>query len=457
MQVQTGLAVNMSVWNPSGSNNVHIDQVLPNVGIGWSNMPYEIRTVNGRQCVFKKGTNESLGCHDTRSGAYEQMQALYVKEGGKMGESSSYLVNMDAVQLNEGNASWIHALPLGTYKHPIYGTLDINVERVKRFAESVKKRVRGVEPSINYNHSGGEEAAGWVKDADSRSDGLWLFVEWVAEAATKIKEKKFRYFSAEFANSWEDPQGKSFVDVIVGGALTNRPFMKNLVPLNLSESVVENAFDLVEAITGKTDLKKDETHMNEADLQKIIDGVAAKLAPQPPKIDPPKNNIAKLEEIEELRKLAEANPMVKTLLTHFEHQASSIADSNKRMRETIVDAKLAEFDNSKLTLTPSAKELAREIMLGIPDELTNKFWEFMENVRTSQSFLVELGTRSGASIRPGISSNDKTATQMFNDRMNELMTGAEKLDFLSAAERVAAEDPKLYEAYRLGDGAPASL
>jgi hypothetical protein len=149
--------------------------------------------------------------------------------------------------------------------------------------------------------------------------------------------------------------------------------------------------------------------------------------------------------------------MVKTLLTHFETQAASIAESNKKMRETIVESKLAEFDNSKLTLTPTAKELARDIMLAIPEELTAKFWQFMESVRTSQSFLVELGSRSGASIRPGFTSNDKTATQMFNERMNQLMSGEEKLDFLAAAERVAAEDPKLYEAYRLGDGAPASL
>lgn len=446
----------MSVWSPSGSGEVHVDQVLPNVSVGWGNMPYEVRMDGGRHCVYKKGTDQKIGCHDTHGGALEQMQALYAKEGGKMGENASYLVNLDLITLNEQNASWVHALPLGSYKHPVYGTMDITPERVKRFADNVKVKVRGVEPSINYNHTGGEEAAGWVKDAEPRSDGLWIFVEWVTEAAQKIKEKKFKYFSAEFANSWEDSQGKKFMDVIIGGALTNRPFMKNLVPINLSEAVLENAFDLIEAVTGKTQvqIKGEETHMDEKDLQKIIDGVAAKLS-EKPKVDPPANPVAKLEEMEDLKKLAEANPTVKALLVHFENQAAALAQGAQKMRETFVDSKLSEFDNSNLTLTPATKELAREIMLGLPDGLMNKFWELMENVRTSQTFLVELGERSGAAVRHGHSVADKSAFQMFNERINDLITN-DKLDFITAVERAAANDPKLYELYRKGDGAPVS-
>ncbi len=450
----------MSVWSPSGSDNVHVDSVMPNIGIGWSNMPYEIRMNNGKHCVYKKNTDSSLGCHDTYGGALEQMQALYVKEGGKMGEgNASYLISMDTIQLNDKNGSWIHALPLGTYKHPVYGTISIDVDRAKRFADSVKAKTRGVEPSINYNHSGGEEAAGWVKDAEARSNGLWLFVDWVTDAVTKIKDKKFRYFSAEFADKWEDAQGKTHPDVIVGGALTNRPFMKNLVPVNLSEAVIDNSFDLVESITGKSraELKGEETHMNEADLQKIIDGVAAKLTPTPPKVDTPKTNIAELAEMDDIRKLAETNPAVKMLISHFDEQAKRLSENSKLMRETFVDAKLSEFDNSKLTLTPATKALAREIMLELDEKLIPKFWELMEGVRSSQSFVIELGNRAGAAIRPGFSTTDKTATQLFSERITALQAGDEKMSFMDAVEKAASEDPELYARYRAGEGAPASL
>ena len=421
-------------------------------------MPYEIRNVSGRHCVYKKGTDQKIGCHDTHGQALQQMQALYAREGGKMGENLSYIVSLSDVKL-EGNTTWIHALPFGQYKHPLYGVIDASLDKINGLADSVKKKVRGIDPSINVNHDNEspDGAAAWVKDAQVRSNGLWLFVDFVKDAAEKVKEKKFKYFSLEFADEWEDAQGNKFNDVVVGGALTNRPFMKNLVPINLSESVIDNAFDLVSGITGKsTESLKGDT-MKPEELQAIIDGVTAKLSEQiaPKKNEPSKTDVGKLEELEEFKKLAESNPVAKSLLAHFEFQAQAIADSNKRMRETLVDSKLSEFDNSKLVLTPAAKELAREIMLAVPDEVSSKFYEFMESVRTSSNFMVELGERSGASVRRGTSSADKSATQIFSERVNEKMLN-EKMDFLDAADKVAAEDPALYEAYRFGDGAPAS-
>lgn len=451
----------MSVWSPSGSGEVHVDSVLPSISIGWSLMPYEVRMTNGRHCVYKKGTDQSMGCHDTHGEALEQVAALYAKEGGKMSDTASYLISMDTVTLSENESTkWIHALPLGSYKHPIYGAMDIDVDRVTRYADSVKKKVRGIDPSINYNHDNDspEGASGWVKDAEVRSNGLWLFVDFVKDAVAKIRDKKFRYFSVEFANEWEDPEGKKFKDVVIGGALTNRPFMKNLVPINLSESVIDNAFDLVSAITGKPEEQLKGNSMDDKDLQKIIDGVTAKLSEQvkvtqPKPIETPVSN---LKEVDELRKLAEDNPVINKLFGHFESQAQQLIEQKQLMRETMVDSKLSEFDNSKLTLTPSSKELAREIMLGIPEDMTGKFIQFIESVRASTSFLVELGERSGAAVRRGFNSLEKSATQLFSERTNELMAN-EKISFLEAVDRVAREDPKLYEAYRMGDGAPTSV
>ena len=443
----------MSVYSPSGSGEVHVDKV-----ISGGNMPWEVRMDEGRHCVYKKGTNSKIGCHETHAQALEQVQALYAREGGKMGENLRYIVSLSDVKL-EGDSTWIHALPFGQYKHPVFGVIDASLQKINALADSVKKKVRGIDPSINLNHDNdsADGAAAWVKDSQVRSDGLWLFVEFVKDIAEKVREKKFKYFSLEFADKWEDPQGKEFDDVVIGGALTNRPFMKNLVPINLSESVIDNAFDLVSGITGKdvTSLKEG-TNMDQKDLQAIIDGVTTKLAElnKPPVIED-KTPVAKLEEIEEFRKLAEANPVAKSLLVHFETQAKAIADGNKRMRETLVDSRLSEFDNDKMALTPSAKELAREIMLGMNEELTGKFVAFLENVRTSTNFMVELGERSGAAVRHNYSMGEKSATQEFSERTNKLMLD-EKLDFLTAVEKVASADPTLYERYRMGDGAQAS-
>lgn len=419
-------------------------------------MPWEVRMDGSRHCVYKKGTNSKIACHDTHEQAMAQVRALYAQEGGKMAENLSYIVSLSDLKL-EGDTTWIHALPFGQYKHPLWGVIDASMEKVSGLAESVKKKIRGIDPSINLNHDNDspDGAAAWVKDAEVRSNGLWLFVEFVKDAAQKVRDKKFKYFSVEFADEWEDSEGKKHKDVVIGGALTNRPFMKNLVPINLSEGVIDNAFDLVSGITGKEVATLKEGSMDEKDLQKIIDGVVAKLAEVKPTTEPTKTDVAKLEEIEEFRKLAEVNPVAKSLLAHFEHQAKAIAESGKKMRETLVDSQLAEFDNSKMALTPASKELAREIMLAIPDEVTGKFLQFMEGVRTSANFMVELGERSGAGVRRGFTMGEKTATQEFSERTQELMLN-EKIDFLTAVEKVAAADPALYERYRMGDGAQAS-
>src|SRR5438034_187333 len=159
------------------------------------------------------------------------------------------LVDVSSIHLAD-DKSWIHALPVGEYNHPVYGKMSLTSEKITNFAENIKAKVRGIDPSINEMHgvSGDGPAAGWVKDADARPDGLWLSVEWTPATAQAIKDKKWRYFSAEYRDKWTNPQGKEFKNVIFGGALTNRPFMKNLLPINLSESSVENALELVKVI-----------------------------------------------------------------------------------------------------------------------------------------------------------------------------------------------------------------
>lgn len=360
--------------------------------------------------------------------------------------NSWFVLDVGSVTLSEENgveSSWVHALPLGDYKHPLYGTISINAERAKRFAENVVGKVRGIDPSINYVHDNNNVAAGWVKNAESRADGLWLFVEWVKDAAAAIKDKKWRYFSSEFADEWEDSKGVKFKDVILGGALTNRPFMKNLVPVNLSEETYDLAFDLISAATGKDveALKGGNMPLSEDDLKKIVEGVATKLTES--KVNDP-SPTANVWDDPALKQLAEENPLVKALMNQVESTKTNSIQTAQQLREAEIAHKLAEFDNSKIVMTPVARELAKQILLKLDDGLQEPFWRLLTEMKRGSSFLVELGERSGATVNYG---SPKSAKQQLDD-LAKTIKNERKLSDVDAMEAAVAENPALYARYR---------
>lgn len=155
-----------------------------------------------------------------------------------------FLVDLEGVELDEndpGTARWIQAFPIGKWKHPTYGDIEMTLDRAVNMAANVNAGVRGQDLDIDYDHKEYRaDAAGWVQQAEARSDGLWLNVEWTREAFQKLKDKAYKYFSPEFANVWEHTAtGRKFKDVLFGGALTNRPHLKGILPINLSEFVKE--------------------------------------------------------------------------------------------------------------------------------------------------------------------------------------------------------------------------
>lgn len=391
-----------------------------------------------------------------------------------MGKDHLFLVDLDKVtiDLSEGqkNTSWIHALPLGTYKHPVYGELKFTHENLRQYAESVTKRTRGIDPSINYDHNNESDAAGWVKAAESRADGLWLLVEWTEKAAQKIREKAYRYFSAEFLEEWTNHIGEKLRNVIAGGALTNRPFMKNLLPVNLSESTIEATLAFAEIIAkGQEDLKnlqeskdeEQETRQKEQDveLKKLAEllslpgdsteeTVLAKLAelkgtpPAPQQMPQPTVPVVSLST--ELKKLAEENPMVKALIDTVDAQNKSLAEHNQALKLSEVQKRLSEFDKSKIVLTPQAKNLLHDLAMDMPSELSERLWQLMEMMRNASGLMVELGERAGTQVRYGRARDQKS---LFLDEANRLAQ-EKNISLSEAMDSVARSNPELYQGYR---------
>src|SRR5687768_14389241 len=208
--------------------------------------------------------------------------------GARMG----YWVDLSeaAIKLEElpsgGAQSWIQAMPLGTYHHPRYGKIDIDLQRVQQFAANVNAGVRGIDLDIDYDHKIlRTDAAGWVRKAEARgAEGLWLLVEWTKEAAEKIKNKAFRYFSPEFEDEWEHPKTRQRIkNVLAGGGLTNRPYLKDIQPINLSDLTTGGNMNraLMETVAKKLGVTYDDKTTDEQLTELITKASATDPAPQP--------------------------------------------------------------------------------------------------------------------------------------------------------------------------------
>jgi hypothetical protein len=148
----------------------------------------------------------------------------------------------------------IHVLPVGKWNHPAYGPIVIEREDVAQFKENFDAGLRkGIPITEGHDNgmSGGElPAIGWFTELiDRGANGLYAVVEWTNKGKTLLAEKAFKYFSPEFYSEYEDPETRTIHNnVLVGGALTNKPYFKELEAVVLSEPKINNQFNFNETM-----------------------------------------------------------------------------------------------------------------------------------------------------------------------------------------------------------------
>jgi len=108
---------------------------------------------------------------------------------------------------------------------------------------------------IDYEHKKdpvyGLDAAGWIDDVETRKlteNGkevvtLWIKPkQWLPKAQEVIKSGAKRFFSIEYKLSYKDNDtGKIYQNVLLGGGLTNRPYIHGLAPVALSTEKVNQS------------------------------------------------------------------------------------------------------------------------------------------------------------------------------------------------------------------------
>jgi len=151
-----------------------------------------------------------------------------------------YPIKIDEKVFAEGEyAKEIQVLQVGFWKHPIYGKIKITANDIGEFIKNFNSNIRKDLPITEGHSVGGEElpAVGWFKELlDKGREGLWAVIEWTKLGEKLLEEKAYKYFSPEYYTTYEDPETrKTYNDVLVGGALTNRPYFKGLQAVVLSE------------------------------------------------------------------------------------------------------------------------------------------------------------------------------------------------------------------------------
>jgi hypothetical protein len=383
---------------------------------------------------------------------------------------AGYLVDLRTIKFDDGDdeVRWIQAMPLGKYDHPVHGTIEITPERVQQFAANVNNRIRETDLDIDYDHkAAGGDAAGWVQTAEPRPDGLWLAIKWTKTAFQKLKEGAYRYFSPEFVDEWKHPKtGVVHKDVLFGGGITNRPFLKDILPINMTEIINHasggTSMDPTEALKEITKLLglPDGT-----DAGVVLGHIQAKVDPknnpdandpsnpdagggqQPPagggnpqqhddkgadKTNPP----VQLDE-----KVLMELPFVKTLMETVTSQGKKLDEAS--VKEEVV--KLTDLAASKqLAIPPVVKEGLEKQLSELPPTSRPALIKLFETMIESGQVGVKLGEDGHAGHEEG----SGTATKKFNDAIDKKMSAEKSMSFMDAALAVANDDPQLYTSYQ---------
>jgi phage I-like protein len=178
----------------------------------------------------------------------------------------------------------VQILRVGKFKHPQYGDFEITEKILAEMKDNFDKKTRGIDIAFDYFHDSNKIAAGWPKALELRENGteLWApVIEWTPRAQQMLADKELRYFSPDFAFQWQDPETQNtFSNVLFGGGLTNRPFVKGMEPIvSLGEH----------ALTGEINAEKKPNDTKGAlkmdDKDKMIEQLKAQVAELQGKLD----------------------------------------------------------------------------------------------------------------------------------------------------------------------------
>lgn len=317
----------------------------------------------------------------------------------------------------------------GLYKHPEYGDIELTPERLANFVSGFKSRIYQQHIPIDAEHDTKLSGAlGYLTDLVVNDDGsVDAAVEWTDRGSALVAADRYRYVSPEWYDRWTDPATETeFTDVLVGLALTTRPFFKDaaLRPLVAREGALE-----VDAMSDPEPTKPQPENPPPA---------AEPPTPSAPAGDAPNPTEEPMENDEQEVKTpqAEAAPDPTVALTEqtvyeFGEMRKRLAASEKLLAET--QAHLAAERKEKRLKTYTDEVRGRS-------DQNNTPW--VGDIESHVQFCMDLAEKFGedsAQLKHYITSNRAVAEQQKQSNLFREIGTSRSRDTISAYDRISVQ------------------
>ncbi len=309
----------------------------------------------------------------------------------------------------------LQLMKVGTFRINKKETIEITRRHLTTLKQNFDDKVRKIDLMIDFAHDSDKDAAAWITEVYLQNDDneLWVKVDWTPKGEKAVRNKSYRYISADFDPDYMDNETQEkFGFTLLGAGLTNRPVIKGMEPLILSE--INNNNNKEDQMTDDMKKKFEEMEKKMAEKDKQIKELTEKLACRDKEMGEMKKEKKLAEEkAEKERKLAE----------------------EKAEKEKALTEKKGKFD--KMLSEGKAVEAQREAFMA------DDMMKFAENAGAVN--LSENGT--GHTSKPKNNKNSDTPVQDKVIKLAEEKVKKDGITFSEAQREVFEEDEKLYEEY----------
>ena len=381
---------------------------------------------------------------------YTENNGEFIKASENMLRKLVPQIALSEVYSSKDKTSEIEILHAGVWEHPQYGTISITNNDIDKFLDSFNEKVRKVDIAVDQEHMPEKGAAGWFRSMKKVfEDGktkLKATVEWTKLGTQLITDGIFKYFSPEFDFAYEDQEThEQYENVLLGGALTNRPYFKSLAPVALSENMYAGFISSSKIKGGERKMltKKKLMAILAKDSNFALSEKASKR--QVKLFNEAKDELAKKVVKTKKSKKKVAVKSSERFISSTDHLKQmnevkarlGIAEKKLQFKEVAetVDGFVFSESNSDGVLLPKNKKVATELLMSASPKVAKLFKEFLSELpKVSAKLFREEGT-----------DEDKGGKKDVNAMAVKLMQKDGSITFSEAMNRLQDSNPELFE------------